>query len=306
MLVSCLLHAVFFPAAYLASAVFSTAGSPGKRKQAAAPDAWPQLFVLAAMLLQPTLVLTDHGHFQYNCISLGLSALAATSIARGQDLLGSVLFSLALNHKQMSLFFAPAFFAHLLGKCLQAPGVPQKVRRGWDRLLQLALHPSQRLAVPAAEPSAHATCVLPPNGLLTAVLLGVTRLSWSVCAGPATSASCVCDCCCVDGAAQQQQVGCACLVCRVVCAAALCRCWVLPSWGWQSLPPLWCAGAPGSTHWSLPPRCVWVCWGNPPRMMLQLASQPASQPTPASHSRREGACRDSAFGGMLPSLFISS
>jgi alpha-1,3-glucosyltransferase len=28
---------------------------------------------------------------------------------------GSVLFSFALNHKQMSLYFAPAFFAHLLG-----------------------------------------------------------------------------------------------------------------------------------------------------------------------------------------------
>lgn len=119
--------AVFFPAAYLASGVFSTAGSPGRRKQAAAPDTWRQLFVLAAMLLQPTLVLTDHGHFQYNCISLGLSALAATVIASGHDILGSILFSLSLNHKQMSLFFAPAFFAHLLGKCLQQPSIPQKV-----------------------------------------------------------------------------------------------------------------------------------------------------------------------------------
>lgn len=165
MLVSYLLHVVFFPAAYLASAVFSTAGSPGKRKQAAAPDAWRQLLVLAAMLLQPTLVVTDHGHFQYNCISLGLSALAATSIARGQDILGSVLFSLALNHKQMSLFFAPAFFAHLLGKCLQAPGISQKVRRGWARLLQLVLHASQRLAVPAAD-SAHTRHVCLPHSCL--------------------------------------------------------------------------------------------------------------------------------------------
>jgi len=32
---------------------------------------------------------------------------------------GSVLFCLAISHKQMALYYAPAFFAHLLGKCLQ-------------------------------------------------------------------------------------------------------------------------------------------------------------------------------------------
>jgi hypothetical protein len=79
------------------------------------------------MLLQPALLLTDHGHFQYNCISLGLSAAAAAVIAGGHDILGSILFSLSLNHKQMGLFFAPAFFAHLLGKCLQQPTVSRKV-----------------------------------------------------------------------------------------------------------------------------------------------------------------------------------
>lgn len=129
--VCCCCPAVFFPAAYLVSVVFSTAGSPSKRQQAAAAvDPQRQLFVLAAMLLQPTLVLTDHGHFQYNCISLGLSALAATVIVRGNDILGSILFSLSLNHKQMGLFFAPAFFAHLLGKCLQQPTAARKVGQG--------------------------------------------------------------------------------------------------------------------------------------------------------------------------------
>lgn len=129
--VCCCCPAVFFPAAYLVSVVFSTAGSPSKCQQAAAAvDPQRQLFVLAAMLLQPTLVLTDHGHFQYNCISLGLSALAATVIVRGNDILGSILFSLSLNHKQMGLFFAPAFFAHLLGKCLQQPTAARKVGQG--------------------------------------------------------------------------------------------------------------------------------------------------------------------------------
>lgn len=79
------------------------------------------------MLLQPTLLLTDHGHFQYNCISLGLSTAAAVAIAAGHDIPGSILFSLSLNHKQMGLFFAPAFFAHLLGKCLAQPTIAKKV-----------------------------------------------------------------------------------------------------------------------------------------------------------------------------------
>lgn len=78
--------------------------------------------------MQPTLLLTDHGHFQYNCISLGLSAAAAVAIAAGHDIPGSILFSLSLNHKQMGLFFAPAFFAHLLGKCLAQPNIAKKVR----------------------------------------------------------------------------------------------------------------------------------------------------------------------------------
>lgn len=33
--------------------------------------------------------------------------------------MASVLYCLALNHKQMSAYFAPSFFSHLLGKCLR-------------------------------------------------------------------------------------------------------------------------------------------------------------------------------------------
>eukprot|EP00775_Hariotina_reticulata_P013468 gene13468-13594_t len=117
---------VYFPAALLASHVFSsTSTSSGNTPRAGGDQR--QLFTLCAMLLQPALVLVDHGHFQYNCISLGLTVLAAVAIAQGRDILGSVLFSLALNHKQMALFYAPAFFAHLLGRCLQQPTHTAKV-----------------------------------------------------------------------------------------------------------------------------------------------------------------------------------
>ncbi|CAI9110690.1 OLC1v1010758C1 [Oldenlandia corymbosa var. corymbosa] len=74
---------------------------------------------IAVILLNPCLILIDHGHFQYNCISLGLTVAAVAAILSDRDVIGSVLFSLALNHKQMSAYFAPAFFSYLLGKCLR-------------------------------------------------------------------------------------------------------------------------------------------------------------------------------------------
>ncbi|WJX65886.1 dolichyl-P-Glc:Man9GlcNAc2-PP-dolichol alpha-1,3-glucosyltransferase [Trifolium repens] len=74
---------------------------------------------ITMLLLNPCLILIDHGHFQYNCISLGFTVAAVAAILSGKDLVGSVLYCLALNHKQMSAYFAPAFFSHLLGKCLR-------------------------------------------------------------------------------------------------------------------------------------------------------------------------------------------
>lgn len=54
--------AVYFPAVLACVAVFG-AGQPSEQR----------LWLLAATLLQPALLLIDHGHFQYNCISLGLA-----------------------------------------------------------------------------------------------------------------------------------------------------------------------------------------------------------------------------------------
>lgn len=97
------------------------------------------------MLLQPSLVLIDHGHFQYphcvdhrindshtpglvfsladyltryNCVSLGLTLWAIIGLGSGRDLLGSAAFMLALSYKQMELYHATPFFFYLLGKCL--------------------------------------------------------------------------------------------------------------------------------------------------------------------------------------------
>ncbi|KAG9453021.1 hypothetical protein H6P81_005925 [Aristolochia fimbriata] len=70
-------------------------------------------------MLNHALIVIDHGHFQYNCICLGFTVGAVAAVLAKHDLLASVLFSLALNHEQKSAYFAPTFFAHLLGKCLK-------------------------------------------------------------------------------------------------------------------------------------------------------------------------------------------
>ncbi len=140
-------RAVFFPAVWLCATVFTRSSSPAA-----------QLPVLAVALLQPAAILIDHGHFQYNNLGLGLSvsfrehvsvrcareawqqaaqpmltgtfgqAAAAALVALKHDVLGSVLYTLAVNHKLMCVYYAPAFFGHLLGRCLQRPTLLRKVR----------------------------------------------------------------------------------------------------------------------------------------------------------------------------------
>lgn len=71
---------------------------------------------LLLCLLQPSLILIDHGHFQYNCASLGFVLWSFYFISRFQnfkffeDGIGSMFFCYALNFKHISLYFAPTFF----------------------------------------------------------------------------------------------------------------------------------------------------------------------------------------------------
>ncbi|UYV66252.1 ALG6 [Cordylochernes scorpioides] len=67
-------------------------------------------------LLYPGLILIDHGHFQYNCISLGLCLWGIVLLREGYCHWASLLYTLALNYKQMELYHAPPFFFYLLGR----------------------------------------------------------------------------------------------------------------------------------------------------------------------------------------------
>ena len=110
--------AVWLPCALAALVVFSS--EEQKRKKKKKRERIPLLWPAAAVLLQPALVLVDHGHFQFNGIGLGLSAAAAAAAATDRRVLSSVLFTCSLNHKQMALYYAPAFFGHLLGRCIES------------------------------------------------------------------------------------------------------------------------------------------------------------------------------------------
>ncbi|KAL4160047.1 hypothetical protein PRNP1_000618 [Phytophthora ramorum] len=73
---------------------------------------------LLLILLQPAVLLIDHGHFQYNNVCLGFTALGVALILQGNEFLGSICYCLALNFKQMALYYAPAFGVFLLARCI--------------------------------------------------------------------------------------------------------------------------------------------------------------------------------------------
>lgn len=76
---------------------------------------------ITLFLLYPGLILIDHGHFQYNCISLGLTLWAIVFLIHSRYLLGSISFCLALSYKQISLYHALPFFFYLLGISFNQP-----------------------------------------------------------------------------------------------------------------------------------------------------------------------------------------
>ena len=76
----------------------------------------------ALVIAQPLLLLIDHGHFQYNCVCLGLALWAVVAIGDNRPRAATVLFCLALNFKQIALYFAPTFFFALLARCATIGG----------------------------------------------------------------------------------------------------------------------------------------------------------------------------------------
>ena len=83
------------------------------------------LWVFVLAMAQPAILLIDHGHFQYNTTAFGLAIWAFYFCTRPEMrncVVGSIFFCLALSFKQMTLYYAPAIFCYLLGRCFADQG----------------------------------------------------------------------------------------------------------------------------------------------------------------------------------------
>lgn len=74
-----------------------------------------QTFVFTIAFIYPGIILVDHGHFQFNCISLGLFIWACYHLSLKNHTLTCILFCLSVNYKQMELYHALPFFFYYLG-----------------------------------------------------------------------------------------------------------------------------------------------------------------------------------------------
>lgn len=81
-------------------------------------QSWDAAIALTAILMQPSIILIDHVHFQYNTVMLGFVVACMSSIMAGRFMWSCVFFVAALGFKQMALYYAPAIFAYLLGVCI--------------------------------------------------------------------------------------------------------------------------------------------------------------------------------------------
>ncbi|XP_016491186.1 putative dolichyl pyrophosphate Man9GlcNAc2 alpha-1,3-glucosyltransferase isoform X2 [Nicotiana tabacum] len=90
---------IFFPAVIYFVTVYYSGTHDGPKSG--------NMWHFAMILLNPCLILIDHGHFQYNCISLGFTVAAVSAILSDRDIFGSILFTLSLNHKQVLSRLAP-------------------------------------------------------------------------------------------------------------------------------------------------------------------------------------------------------
>lgn len=96
----------------------------------------PYLLQVAFALLYPGLIMIDHGHFQYNSVSLGLTISGVWALMEDKFVISSILFCSALNYKQMSLYHSLPFFVYILSCCV--PNKTEPWSRSFKRLLFVA------------------------------------------------------------------------------------------------------------------------------------------------------------------------
>lgn len=84
--------------------------------------------VAAFASMLPALVLMDHGHFQYNALSLGLCVFAFSLYRSGRDALGAAMFCAAVYFKHLCLYFALGLLAHHVAQMCRAGGIKGAIK----------------------------------------------------------------------------------------------------------------------------------------------------------------------------------
>ncbi|KAJ4314742.1 Glucosyltransferase-like protein [Fusarium piperis] len=79
---------------------------------------WNAWLALVAILMQPSTILIDHVHFQYNTVMLGFVLASMSSMIAERYKWAAVFFVGALGFKQMALYYAFSVFSYLLGRCV--------------------------------------------------------------------------------------------------------------------------------------------------------------------------------------------
>lgn len=77
------------------------------------------LLYTTLVLFYPAQILIDHGHFQYNCVFMGLVLWSVIFMSKGRQALSALFFTLALNYKQMSLYYSLPFFWYIASSNLR-------------------------------------------------------------------------------------------------------------------------------------------------------------------------------------------
>lgn len=102
----------------------------------------PNLTSAIALLLlcQPSLIMVDHIHFQYNGFLSGIFFMAIASIIKQDYTFGSFWFAILLNFKHIYLYYAPAIGMYLLtGYCMAKPQGEMRIFTFMRRAIKLAI-----------------------------------------------------------------------------------------------------------------------------------------------------------------------
>lgn len=75
-----------------------------------------QVIAFTLILCNPSLVLIDNGHFQFNSVMLGLFLQSMIELIKGNLAIASVWFMSSVLFKQMALYYSPFIFFFILSK----------------------------------------------------------------------------------------------------------------------------------------------------------------------------------------------